>query len=122
MLADMVSANGDNYNLTVYEGWRWKMARYSRLIDITESGSDRKMSQKYKHAKEMVAYWKSICGDEETALAAATAGRIVGKAVNLRCTPDPSAASGYPFWNEGGDNVRYFPSYRFLIVRPSILG
>jgi hypothetical protein len=106
-----------NLDRATLEGWKWKVAKYAKLVDITESGSDRKLSQKFKQAKDMVALWRGILKDADDGLAAALAGRVVGRAVNLRddgCdTSNPYPFSGY------SDHIRIFPSHRMMI--PAIL-
>ena len=47
--------------------WRAKQARYSRLVDVSEAGAARKMSQAFEHAKEMAARWDAIVADTGTA-------------------------------------------------------
>lgn len=40
--------------------WREKVARYSRLVDVSEAGASRKMSQAFSHAKAMAEHWGSV--------------------------------------------------------------
>jgi hypothetical protein len=108
-------ADGDLDRATA-EGWIRKMAKYARLVDVTESGADRKMSQKFKNAKEMVAFWNKIVSGAVIERQNALAGRVVGRAVNLRCDssePVLTPFSGY------SDHVREYPTHRLLI--PAIL-
>lgn len=49
-----------------YEGWRVKAARLSTLVDTTEGNSQRKFSQAYDKAMEMVkSYARSAGGSTE---------------------------------------------------------
>lgn len=109
-------ANGD-LDAATYEGWLRKMARYQRLVDVVESGSDRKMSQKFKQAKVMVDLWGGFIGADNDQRSDAIAGRIVGRVVNLRCSDEPvllTPFSGY------SDHIHMYPTHRLLI--PAILG
>jgi len=42
--------------------WREKVARYSKMIDLTESGASRKMSQLHDHALHQAEYWEKRAG------------------------------------------------------------
>ena len=44
--------------------WREKQARYSKLVDVSEAGASRKMSQAFDHAKTMAAHWETIAGED----------------------------------------------------------
>lgn len=116
-IAEMLDLSGNNLNRATLEGWLRKEARYSRLIDIAESGSERKLSQKFKNAKDMVAFWKGVIGTETDQHATAIAGRVAGRVASLRCRPS-SSSSPYPFFD--GENVRAYPTHR--LICPAILG
>lgn len=49
---------------TVLTIWREKQARFSKLVDVSEAGASRKMSQAFAHAEKMSAYWSGIVGVE----------------------------------------------------------
>lgn len=40
--------------------WAEKQARYSKLVDVSEAGASRKMSQAFDQATKMAAYWRTI--------------------------------------------------------------
>lgn len=109
---------GDGLDGATLEGWIRKQARYARLVDVSESGSIREMSQKFKHATILVKFWQSVLGDASEAASLALAGRVVGRAVNLWGTEDPLALqtpfSGY------SEHIREYPTHRLII--PAILG
>ncbi len=117
-IAMIYELSGQSVDKSTLEGWRWKMARYAQLVDITESGSDRKMSQKFKQAKEMVDWWRRFIGDTEADDAAAMAGRVVGRVVNLRGTGKLCLDNPYPF-SGYSEHIRLFPTHRLII--PAIL-
>lgn len=58
-------ATGDPERAAV-EGWRWKAAKYSALVDVTEGNASRAMSDLQGHALSMVAHFeKSTPGATE---------------------------------------------------------
>lgn len=116
-LDDMIVMFGGSLDAATLEGWRRKAARYQRLIDIDESGSNRKLSQKFRQAVVMVQMWNGVIGDASEARSAALRGRVVGRPVNLRTydtQPVLTPFSGYT------DHIRVYPTHRF--VYPAILG
>lgn len=117
-IADIFFFSDSDLDAATLEGWLRKQARYARLVDVSESGSVREMSQKFKHATIMVRFWQSVIGDAADAASLALAGRVVGRAVNLWGTEDPLALqtpfSGY------SDHIREYPTHRLII--PAILG
>lgn len=57
-IIEMLFSQNDGYiKGAVAEGWAMKAARYSELVDITESGSTRILSQKFRQAMAMAAHW-----------------------------------------------------------------
>lgn len=116
-ITDLLSYAANDLDGATLEGWLRKQARYSRLVDVSESGTDRKMSQKFKNASAQVKFWSDFLGGIAGSRQDALAGRVVGRAVNLRCEK-PSGPltpfSGY------ADHIREYPLHRFLI--PAILG
>lgn len=41
------------------EGWRWKAAKYSGMVDVTEGNSARAMSDLQSHAMTMVRHFEA---------------------------------------------------------------
>ena len=63
-------------NAVYLAGWKAKAAEYSNLVDVTEGNSSRSMSDLYKAALEMVAFYqKRVDRDEE--IAAGGVGHVV---------------------------------------------
>lgn len=59
------NAKGDPERAAV-EGWRWKAAKYSALVDVTEGNASRAMSDLQEHALNMVAHFeRSTTGPTE---------------------------------------------------------
>ncbi len=111
-ISDLLAYAVGDLDQATLEGWKRKMASYARLVDVSESGTDRPMSQKFKHAQAMVAMWSRILSDLSDSLHAAMRGRIVGKPVNLGYKPlegDLGPFGGYT------DHIREYPTHRLLI-------
>lgn len=51
------SALGDPERAAV-EGWRWKAAKYSGMVDVTEGNASRAMSDLQGHALDMVKHFE----------------------------------------------------------------
>ena len=60
-LSDLI--DGSSVEEATSRVWTEKMARYSKLVDVSEAGASRKMSQAYDHAKEMAAYWAGVVAE-----------------------------------------------------------
>lgn len=54
-LTDRLTAAANDMNTVARDVWAEKVAAYADLVNISEGGSSRSMSQAYDHAKEM---WK----------------------------------------------------------------
>src|SRR6478736_3896126 len=76
-LIDEAGSRGLTFAAAV--GWTWKMAEFARLIDVNESGSDRKYRQKYINAKQQAEYFQAQA--DATAAQIMTSARVVGKSV-----------------------------------------
>lgn len=57
--------------------WQAKQARYSRLVDVSEAGAQRRMSQAFDHAKEMAEQWTAIAAADSLAGRRASVSKIV---------------------------------------------
>jgi len=55
--------------------WLWKAAAYAELVNVSEAGASRAMSDLFKHAQEMAAYWTGK-GEEETEATAGGHARV----------------------------------------------
>lgn len=105
-------ANGD-LNVAAAICWSAKASEYAELIDMNESGSDRKLSQMFKQASLRAEFFTEAAGSVEKA---AQAGwRVVGRVI---CLDDSqSVTTGSPF-DDGSMYVRTYPLKRF----PAIMG
>lgn len=61
-LVARLSDTGDDTNLVALEVWREKMAAASSLVNTSEGGSSRSMSQAFDHAVKMVEYFSAAVG------------------------------------------------------------
>lgn len=78
LLAAMMGANDGSVNATAGQVWREKAVEYAALVDITESGSSRKMSQLYDRAVKQAGIYESAAGTvAEASVARPRVGRIV---------------------------------------------
>lgn len=103
------------YEAAAYECWREKAGEYARLIDISDSGVDRKLSQKHTNANRMVETYRKAIADGATA---GSALRVVGIAMNLDESDDEEIYIPEEFYQYTGDgNIRYYPLKRM----PSVL-
>lgn len=57
-------------NIAASEIWQQKAAQYSTLVDVSESGSSRHMSQLAKNALAMAAHYRAAIKDQEVEEAA----------------------------------------------------
>lgn len=112
----LLDNNNDSMNLAAVEGWTMKMARYARLIDMDEAGAARKLSQKYRQAREMSNFFIKLT-DNASAVSAATF-RAKARVANLDDSDKP-CVEGTPF-SGYSEHIREYPTKRFLL--PAILG
>lgn len=61
-VSEILTRNNDNLYLSVLEGWILKEAEYAALLDISEGGSSRRLSQLYDHARRQIARWERVTG------------------------------------------------------------
>lgn len=45
--------------------WRGRASKYSTMLDVSESGSSRSLSQLYQNAKSMIDYWQGVLDKDE---------------------------------------------------------
>lgn len=61
-LTSRLSVAGDDTNLVALGVWQEKMAAASSLVNTSEGGSSRSMSQAFDHAVKMVEYFSASVG------------------------------------------------------------
>ncbi len=109
----------DDMDAATLEGWRRKAARLAYLVDVSESGASRSLSQRYRGAKSMLDHWEKVLNARSEAAGAALAGRVVGKPMSMR--DEAPEASQTPFhWTHNWAYARPYPTKRLLI--PAVLG
>lgn len=59
VLSDIIDAN-DDLNTAAVEVWESKAAEAASLVDTTESGSSRRMSQLHDQAMRMATYYRGL--------------------------------------------------------------
>jgi hypothetical protein len=58
-LVDRLSAALGDFNKAALGVWQEKLIAATSLVDVSEGGSSRRMSQAYDHAKDMVDFFTS---------------------------------------------------------------
>lgn len=86
-LMGMLTRNSNHLTAAVAEGWLAKAGKYAGLIDHTESGTDRKLSQMYRQANQQATLWASRAATETAGRT--TAARVPGKTLAYARTPYP---------------------------------
>lgn len=82
VLNEMIDSLDGSVNAAAASIWRRKAASYSSLVDVSESGSSRSMSQLFKQAKEMAMYFQGLADAETAEVAIPTvSGRTRVKAI-----------------------------------------
>ena len=113
-LESLLSIHGDNLHSAALEGWMVKAAAYSEFHDIEESGSVRRLQQKFKNAAQQVELFKKYVSESASLLS----GRIVGKPIDLDETDNFDGISADPGLTYFGASefVRLYPLYRFRAI------
>lgn len=57
-LGEIIDENNGNLQAAASVVWESQAARYSKIVDITESGSSRKMGDLFDNAMKMAAWYK----------------------------------------------------------------
>lgn len=98
-------------------GWSIKGGKYSKMIDISESGSNRRLNQLFTNCERM---WKqfSVEAEKEETLVLAAGSRAVG-AVGFSILGDSAPAelvSLFASYKMDSVNIRAFPLKRFPAI------
>lgn len=64
-LGALIDANDGDLNVSAYTSWTNKAATYSGMVDTTESGSSRRLSQLQEQALKMAAHYQSVSSTPE---------------------------------------------------------
>ena len=123
-LQAILDAYPDGFYAAVAEGWAVKAAAYVRLIDISEGGTERMLSQRYRHAYKQLEFWAGRASIEAETLLVAARSMIVarsapwGTPASSELPSAPAALEAGPFGTEK-QYTRTYPLKRFL---PAIKG
>jgi hypothetical protein len=63
-LSELIDANDGDLNGSALSAWTDKAASYAALVDTTESGSSRRLSQLQEQALKMASYYGAAKGPE----------------------------------------------------------
>lgn len=77
LLHAMLLRNDRFLEVTAAEVWREKMSEYAEIVDTSEGGSSRKLSQLYDRAKTQSEYYESISGGGAGDLSSGTVVRPI---------------------------------------------
>jgi len=78
----LLNMANQNLNLAAMYGWSIKAAEFARLIDYDESGSNRKLSQRYRQAQSQLTFFQQQVTADSAAVASMDA--VGPKVLNLR--------------------------------------
>lgn len=80
----LLAINGNSINAAALDGWLIKMAYYSKYVDVDESGSTRRLSQMFKNAEAMVAFYQKATDTENATAAVHRKQGVIGRVISLR--------------------------------------
>jgi hypothetical protein len=84
MLTAYTAQGETDYDRAALAIWAEKMARYASMVDMAESGAERKLSQLYKNAQGMYALYSKKVQDKDDELAAKVADiRVAGRSTTI---------------------------------------
>lgn len=107
----LLDDNANDLFVAAADGWTIKVSKYSELIDSDESGSARKLSQKYRQALERSKYWAQKVIDVQNVSASAL--RVVAKVASLDESNDMELTGPYATPFSGySDSIRTYPTHR----------
>jgi len=101
---------GGDLDRAAYECWSIKTAAYSEFYDIEESGSGRRISQKFRQAREMLSVYEKKAWDRVAAT------RVVGVPMSLDESGDDPLDGGYISLPRASDYIRRYPLYRMRAI------
>jgi len=104
-----------DFLLCMYYGWIAKAGQLAVLIDINESGSDRKLSQRYKHANSQVKLYEKLLEKEADELVATLRASAVGLGFDAFAVEDEEHNISI-FAPDSNYEVRFWPLYRFPAI------
>lgn len=64
-ITGLLARNNGGISAAAAEGWRIKAADFAGLMDVADGGSSRKLSQLFRHARQMSEYYESVVIAEE---------------------------------------------------------
>jgi hypothetical protein len=68
ILKTLIDQVEDDLDTAAAQIWEQKAARFSTLVDVSESGSSRSMSQLYKNAAAQATYYAKKISDAEVVI------------------------------------------------------
>lgn len=122
-LSIILNRHEDNLTAAAAEAWAIKAAEFAVLIDISEEGSERRLSQRYRHAMLQLSYYSELVAADKEALLEAARRSVVGRSAAW-ATPasdelprDAERVESSP-WDSGrAAHVRPYPLHRFNQIK-----
>lgn len=102
-IGGVVDAENGNVLRAASKLWYMKAAEYARLIDRDDAGAVRKLTQRYKQAKDMAEEFEAAAKEYDTGQAGAV--RVAGKVVALRGPMGVGWRVDGEYWYQGLDIV-----------------
>lgn len=111
--------NGMDMDLATIEGWFIKMAQYAEMVDRVESGAERRMSQKFRNARDI--YQSLLKRQDDISVLRGASVVAVPQAINLRkdyLDPLGVTVMGLSEFGTSGSGmyVRTYPLKRFPAI------
>lgn len=122
-LSVILNQHEDQLRHAAAHGWAIKAAELAELIDITEEGSDRKLSQRYRHALTQMQYYADLIAADTDALLEAARGAVVARSARWATPaseelPSHESATESSPWDDGkARHVRPYPLKRFNQIK-----
>jgi hypothetical protein len=107
----LIEEYGGDLIAAAADGWTQKASKFADLIDIDESGSTRKLTQRYRQANERARYFAQRLVD--AAVASSAGFRAIAKVASLDESAD-EALGPYltKIGSHGYTEVRTYPTHR----------
>lgn len=122
-LSIILNRHNDEFNSAAAEAWAIKAAEFAVLIDVSEEGSERRLSQRYRHAMLQLDYYSNLVQADKDALLEVARRGVVARSAAW-ATPasdelprDSQSVESSP-WDSGRPaHVRPYPLHRFNQIK-----
>lgn len=108
-LTYLLEQTNQSMNRAAAHGWAIKAAEYVNLIDMVEEGSERRLSQRYKHARLQAEYFAGLAALDAEKLLQSARSVVRGRAAAW----GRAASSELPSDSETGEEVSPFEEKQY---------